>query len=223
MKIFNYFICVFLLVNACFSQTYTEVGGGLTPRINYRLNPELEDIDRRSFLNQSWKAGKIVFKDSTIISLPKMNFNLANDAFLFKEGNIVYIIPQSKKVSRIEVGEDQFLRIKIDGIDHYMKILTDGSVLTLLEYLTCKLVRGAPSKGFIEATKDEFVIFKTYYVQNSKGDTRIVNPKKAGKVLSAFLPTKTSEISKFKSKENVKLKDIQSLIKLAYYLNSNTD
>ncbi len=218
-RIFFYLFLITLSL-ICFSQNYTEIGGGSVPRIAYRLQTEYAEAEGSPFLFDTWRKGKIIYTDSTISDIIRINLDLTTNKFIIKRDNSMFILPISDSVKEVEIGAYRFIRIMtMENESIFMNVVAGKSKLLLLELITSQFLKGEPSKGYIQAKKDRFRRKTSFFLFRTP-DTLLELSSKRIKTICNEIPDHSVSIQKFEKIKGRRIRSIEDLKQLINYLDS---
>ncbi|MEM6642960.1 MAG: hypothetical protein AAF616_08275 [Bacteroidota bacterium] len=212
-------IALMVFVATTQAQTFTQgVNSGDQRRVNFTLNKEAEAAEGSPYKYEEWPGGKIVFIDGTSREFEEINFDLSQGNLLFQQNDQKFIVNNQEYIDRVLIDSIKYLRVLLPNQSYsYMEILA-GEKILLLELENSKLVKGRPSQGYVQATKDRFVRSTSYFLSPNEGDLIKINPKRGTRIYK-HLPTLKNQIKEFEELNGASLTDLNTMISLINFLN----
>jgi hypothetical protein len=180
------------------------------------------------FLNDFGLATISMF-DNRVYDKIRFNYNVMENTLHYKDDKKVERVLPNTQISEFvlvdSLGTNQYLFktvTKISGVEskhvgHFSLVLYDGKIVSLNMIPEKQLLKADYKGGYSsEATHDEFVDAKSYYIiKNNSAAEKVKLNKKS---LLAVLADKQSEVERYLKKENIDASTEKGWIKaLAYY------
>ncbi len=191
-------------------------GGAIT----YSLEKDGSNIDGHPYVNPEWKSGSIYFKNSEKVDLDKIKFNANTNEIIFNFDNKSYQVPDREEISNFTLGDSDFIGAFDKKNDyHFYEVEVNGNRMALLKKYRTTIVKGTPTKGYIEGTKDKYVLKTEYYVKTANKNVEHIKLTKGIYILD-YVENYQGEV-KFYIKENkLKMKSIEDLKEVVTYYNN---
>lgn len=189
--------------------------------INYAIAPFAENIDGSSYYNPEWQKGMIYFDDSATYNVDQLKYDVYHDELVFNKNGTAYLVPKKSHINRAVIGSEEFLVASHGKDKHsFFKVVERGDQISLVEKIDCTILKGEPSKGYIPATNDKFVLKDGNYYIRTTSDKKAfaINPKHGTDVL-AYMTDKQGEVQSFITSNKLKMKNIDDLRKVIRYFN----
>ncbi|MEX1240143.1 MAG: hypothetical protein WEB30_10510 [Cyclobacteriaceae bacterium] len=215
-------ICLSAHVHPLFSQAFTrynyasQAGGG---SLNFQIAPFDEETAGSPYYSEEWKKGAVYNRDNSYTELDQLKYNLHLGELVFVYNGTQYIIPRKEQIVRFTLGEEEFTGA-FDGARYsFYKMLEPGEAMVILKKFHCSITKGEPSKGYIPATKDQYVVRESIYVLKPGQDALELNPKKGMKLLS-YVHDKRGEMEEYIKSNKLKMKSLEDLTAAVRHYNS---
>lgn len=194
----------------------SQAGGG---SLNFQIAPFNEDVEGSPYYVQEWKKGAIYNKDNTFTELGQLKYNVHIDELVFLHNGTEYIVPRKEQIKRFTLGDEEFIGA-FDGATYsFYQVLEPGAFMMILQKSHCTIAKGEPSKGYIPATKDQYVLKKSIYVLRPGQDAMEINPKKGLKLVS-YVHDKRTEIEAYIKANKLKMKNLEDLTAAVRHYNA---
>lgn len=189
--------------------------------INYAIAPFEENIEGSSYYNPDWQNGVIYFDDSAKYNIDQLKYDVYHDELIFNNKGTAYVVPKKSQIDRLTMGKQKFL-----GASHgkngysFFRVVEGGPEIALVEKSDCTILKGEPSKGYVPATNDKFVIKDgNYYIRTAPDKKAFaINPKHGIDILS-YMKDKEGEVQSFITSNKLKMKNVDDLGKVIRYYN----
>ena len=194
----------------------SQAGGG---SLNFQIAPFNEDVEGSPYYVQEWKKGAIYNKDNTFTELDQLKYNVHIDELIFLYNGTEYIVPRKEQIKRFTLGDEEFIGA-FDGAKYaFYKVIEPGDKMLVLKNYHCSISKGQPSKGYIPATKDQYVLKERVYVLKPGQSAVEINPKRGIQLLSS-VHDKRSAIEEFIKTKKLKMKSLEDLREVVRHYNA---
>lgn len=212
-KLLSYISCLILISfshtgysQAFISSKFDQHGG----TFSYQIEPDSEDLDGSPYLGD-WEGATIYFGGNQA-TLEKMNYNFLHDEFIFYDQNTRFVLPK-EKVDSVKYGSKLFTKV-IDSKNEikYMERLAGNDRFALLTHYRGSIIKGTPSKGYIEATPDQVVSKEVHFVYMPPKPPVQVRPGKGHKIFKTFNDSEAGVAKVILADYQLELKSLEDLI-----------
>lgn len=214
----------FLLLSsqALFAQAFTKynfssAAGGAS--LNYKLEPFPPEVDGSPYYQDDWQPGAIYNNDNTYTELTQLKYNVYIDELVFLHEGTQYIVPRKLKIERFTLGEEEFIGAYDGERYSFFKVYEPGKPAMLLKNYKCIVEKGEPSKGYIPATKDEFIVKEKIYVYKPGLDAMEILPRRGQEILP-YLQDKRDELETYIKRNRLKMRKLEDLVEIVRYYDS---
>ncbi len=204
-----------------FSQAFSQYNfGNFGGSLNFNLETTGEDIDGSPYVNDSWEAATIYYANDSQIELPETKFNTQSGDIIFNYENKAYRVPDKKTITNFLIGDRQFIGAFDDKNKYeFYELMQNGTRIALLKKYRCTILKGNPSKGYIEGTNSKYLLKEEFYVKGPNQNVVEIRPNKGIYILD-HIQSHQGEV-KFYIKENkLKMKTVEDLLQVIDYYNS---
>lgn len=203
------------------SQVFTTNGGAW-------VTSKLVDtgVEGSTYVFKNWSRSKIHAIDGSVFSVPYLNLNSQNSSFEAKMSNGVngstaknknYIFDGSK-ISKVEVGNRTFFRLKIEEGFRFMEFIYNNDDLGLYK-LHYSYLKSSPLNPLTQQKqgKDKVMVKLAYY---KKMDGEVIKIKLKKKELYAFYGDHKDEMVKYVKENRLSVKEDDDLLRIFRHLNT---
>ncbi len=229
LKFSKLFLFIFLWVIPGISLCQVSSSSGMSARMQsllgstslYVANP-YENVYGSPYVDEEFRAGEILFKDSSIYKGISMRLNHNIDQIEFQQDGQILIIPNPEDLISVSFGNHLFTFEKYakgkKNLSGFFEVFVSGR--TNLLYRRESIIKREqlpPSEMSGKNYRDYFRTVDDYYIKKKGEPAFLVNntPKSILKALSDKKP----ELEKFINQEKLKLKKEKDLKDLIEYYN----
>ena len=182
-----------------------------------------EDVYGNPYVDEEFKKGEILFKDSSIYNGISLRLNHNNDQIEFQQDGQILAIPNPEDLISVFFGNHHFIYCKYTKgkkiLSSFFEVLVSGR--TDLLYHRESIVKREqlpPSEMSGKNYRDYFRTVEDYYIKR-KGEPAFLVYKTKKSILKA-LPDKKSELENYIDQNSLKIKKEEDLKALVEYYNT---
>ncbi|MEA1896157.1 MAG: hypothetical protein U9N53_00675 [Bacteroidota bacterium] len=182
-----------------------------------------EDVYGNPYVDEEFKEGEILFKDSSIYNGIGMRLNHNNDQIEFQQDGQILAIPNPEDLISVSFGDYQFIYGEYTKgkkvLSSFFEVLVSGKAdLLYRRESIVKREQLPPSEMSGKNYRDYFRTIEDYYIKREGGPASLVY--KTQKSLLKALTDKKFELEKYIDQNNLKIKKEEDLKVLVEYYNS---
>lgn len=229
-KIYTHFLLIFLLAIPGISLCQINSSSGMSARMQSILKStslyvanSYEDVYGNPYVDEEFREGEILFKDSSIYKGIGMRLNHNNDQIEFQQDGQILAIPNPEDLISVSFGNHLFTFEKyIKGkktLTSFFEVLVSGKINLLYHRESIvKREQLPPTEMSGKNYRDYFRTVKDYYIKK-EGEPAFLVYKTPKSILKA-LPDKKIELKKYIDQNKLKIKKEEDLKALIEYYNS---
>ncbi|WP_372773224.1 hypothetical protein [Mangrovibacterium sp.] len=184
---------------------------------NKMMEPfDLTEIDGSPYLDNEFKKGNVITKDSVQYAGLELRYNIYNDALEFRKNDLDIELNENFPLLYAVVGDDVF--VKASNAAGYFQVVQTGDAF-LVKKIKVKFVDRKEATGYQAAKKPSFKLLKPDYFVEKELSGEAFRVESNEDLLRIF-SDRQDEIETYFKKEKIKVSKESDLIKFWDYYNS---
>lgn len=204
-----------------FTQYNFNQSGG---SFRYQIEPEMEEIEGSPYYLDEWKPGQVYLSNNSYVELENIKYNVRLNEIVFRLKGQQYLFPDKSEIVRIKIGADTFISSITDKNEFsFFQVLEGNEQFYLLKKYKCLIRKGEPSKGYVPATNDKYVLEEDLYIKTLNREAVRINPRTGFEILNYVEDTMQEAIQNYIKSNKLKMKKTEDLAQVVQYLSVLND